>query len=155
MKPVRAWRILFFWWITAMFAAAPVWAEEGAGTRKWEMLSPQEQERVLKNYEAWKRLPSGEQHRVRESFDQFRKMPLEEQDRVRQNYRRFQKLSPERQIQLRRRFEHFKQLSPEERTRLRERIEARREQQGKDPRPEREHPRRKESAPHARPKGPG
>src|SRR5581483_5532124 len=154
-KPAGPWIGLIFWWVAALLFAAPVSAEDGSAIKRWEWLSPQEQERVLKNYEAWKRLSPDEQHRVQENLEQFRRMPRQDRERVRQNYRRFQQLPPERQNVLRQRFERFKQLSPEERASLKERIETRREQQGKgerqidrpgrkeNPHPRREHPGRK------------
>jgi|GEM_PF-3234167 len=117
--------LIFLWAIWAVLSPTPGARGEDvnpSGMKRWEALSPQEQEKILRNYETWKRLSPGEQMQVQKNLERLRQMSPEQRERVRENYRRFQSLPPERQRQLRNRFERFRRLSPEEQSRLRSRL---------------------------------
>ncbi len=51
-----------------------------------ERLSPEEREKVKKNYERFKNLPPQERERIRENFKQWKQMPPEEKQKLRDRY---------------------------------------------------------------------
>lgn len=67
-------------------------------------MTPEEQERFLKNNE------------------RFKKLPAERQEQIRQNLRRWNGMTPEQQQEMRRREAVLESMSPEERRRVREEI---------------------------------
>ncbi len=71
-------------------AGVPVWR-----VAQIERLSPEERERVKKNYEEFKKLSPEEKMRLKEKYLQFKQASPEEKERLRENYRHFENMKPE------------------------------------------------------------
>ena len=67
-----------------------------------EHLSPEERERVKKNYEEFKKLSPEDKNRLKQNYMQFKQAPPEERERLRQNYKRFENMTPEEHRQMER-----------------------------------------------------
>ena len=60
-----------------------------------ERLSPEERERVKKNYEEFKKLSPEEKMKLKQKYLQFQQATPEERVRLKENYRRFENMIPE------------------------------------------------------------
>jgi hypothetical protein len=68
--------------------------------------------------DAWQRLSPEEKERVRREYERFQQLPEQDRDRVHERYRRWQSLQPEQRRQLRENYENYRDLGPGERQRF-------------------------------------
>jgi hypothetical protein len=65
-----------------------------------ERLSPEERERVKKNYEEFKKLSPEEKNRLKQRYQEFKNTPPGEKERIREKYHQFENMTPEERQQL-------------------------------------------------------
>ena len=100
------------------------WAQEPI--QRWRRLSPEEREKVLRNYEHWLDLPPKRQEELRYEFEDWRYMPEKKREKLKKRYERFRRLPPEERRQWREKFNENYKLSPEEKKALREQLRKKR-----------------------------
>ena len=116
--------ILLFVFLLLLLLPLLVWAQEPI--QRWRRLSPEEREKVLRNYQRWLDLPPKRQEELRYEFEDWRYMPEKKREKLKKRYEEFRRLPPEERRQWREKYnEHYK-LSPEEKKALRERLKKKR-----------------------------
>jgi hypothetical protein len=74
---------------SSVFAWNDIYAYSG---KKWEEMTPQEQDAVRRRKEQYESLPYEEQQRIRKAREQYQKLPEDKQDKLREKW---EKMSPE------------------------------------------------------------
>jgi len=77
---------------SVLFLPLAAWAAEG--TDNWRNLSPQEKERVLRNYQHWKSLPPKDKEHLQEEWDRWRRLPENRRDKLRERYDDLRRFRP-------------------------------------------------------------
>jgi len=94
---------------------APVKGHVGDWLRRYKDLSPEEQERVLKNDPQFSSLPPARQERLRQRLQHFSSLPPQEQIRRLNRMDTWEHLTPEQKQQARQLFGQMQQLPPDRR----------------------------------------
>lgn len=95
-------RLLVFTLSALCLSAA--WAQKTA-ERTWSALSPERQERVLRNYRRYQALSPEDRRRVEERFEEFQNLPKKRREEMVQKWRRFEALTPAKRQELRQRLQ--------------------------------------------------
>lgn len=82
-------------------------------------LSPEEQDRVRRNYQEWKSFSPEHRREFRHRMDQWRGLSPEERDLYQKRYHQFQQLPPDERGRVREKLKRWDNLSPEERDEIR------------------------------------
>lgn len=76
-----------------------------AHEERWNSMSAEEQQRMLKGVERWQKMTPEERERIRAKREKFRSMPPEARERMREKFRErreaFERLTPEQQAAIR------------------------------------------------------
>jgi Protein of unknown function (DUF3106) len=59
------------------------WAANGDN---WRNLSPQEKDKVRRNYQRWQNLPPQDKEHLREEWDRWQRLPQDRRERLKQRY---------------------------------------------------------------------
>ena len=59
--------------------------------KRFESLSPEEQERVIRNYQKYQRLPQSQRKKLRKNYNQWRKMSPEERQKLKESYEKYKR----------------------------------------------------------------
>jgi hypothetical protein len=70
-------------------------ASAGWRVAQVERLSPEERERVKKNYEEFKKLSPEEKNRLKQRYQEFKNTPSGEKEKIREKYHQFENMTPE------------------------------------------------------------
>jgi hypothetical protein len=94
----------------------------GGRGENYQSLTPEERERIDRNYQEWKSLPPEKQRVLRQRMKKWKEYPPEERELMRQRFNQWQELSPEERTRIRRQLEDWDRLSPGERDTIRRRF---------------------------------
>ncbi len=61
--------------------------------RRFESLSPEDQERVIRNYRKYQKLPQGQRNKLRKNYNQWKKMSPEEREKLKKSYEKYKRKS--------------------------------------------------------------
>jgi hypothetical protein len=67
-----------------LFLPLAAWAAEGSDN--WRNLTPQDKERILRNYQHWQSLPPKDKEHLRQEWDRWRNLPENRRDKLRERY---------------------------------------------------------------------
>jgi hypothetical protein len=90
--------------------------------RKWQDLSPQEQEKMRKKYKEWQSLPTEEKQIIRQRMNQLNRMPPQKRNLYKQLFQQWQHLPPEERKQLQNDLDNWDNLSPQQQKSIRRRF---------------------------------
>ena len=66
--------------------------------KSFNELTPEEQERIIKNYREYQRLPQGQQRKLKNRYKRWQKMSPGERQKLKRNYKRFKRLPPKKRL---------------------------------------------------------
>jgi len=64
--------------------------------KRFESLSPEEQEQLIRNYQDYKRLPQSQRERLKNNYNQWKKMSSEERQKLKKSYDTYKRKSPQK-----------------------------------------------------------
>ena len=94
---------------TGLSSSTPAW-----GDRRSRNLSPDEKERLERQYKKWKSLPPEKQKALRERMEQYKGLPPEERQLYQQRFKQWKGLSPEERRGIQEKLDQWNSLPPEE-----------------------------------------
>ena len=97
----------------------PTW-----GDRRTRNLSPDEKERLERQYKKWKSMPPEKQNTLRKRMEQYKGLPPEERQLYQQRFKQWKGLSPEERRGLQEKLEKWNTLPPEEQEGIRRKFRS-------------------------------
>jgi membrane protein involved in colicin uptake len=110
--------------------------------RRWQQLSPEQQQSLRERYRQYQQLSTDEQQRLRQSLQRFNAMDPQQQQRIQERFKQWQALPAEQREQIRQTYQDFSELTPEQQSQLRQEFDPRKDI------PETQRPERTESLRH-------
>jgi hypothetical protein len=83
-------------------------AGQQAGSRPWQQLTPEEQQRAWENYQRYQHMDAERQRMMEQRYRQFQAMPPQEQQRLRQNYETYRGLNSGQRNEFSQKYQRWK-----------------------------------------------
>jgi flagellar biosynthesis GTPase FlhF len=90
--------------------------------KRWQDLSPEEQQRIRKQYKEWQSLSPQEKQKIRQRKNELDRMPPQKQKMYRELYRQWQHMSSQERKQIQKDLNNWENLSPQEQNAIRRRF---------------------------------
>jgi len=90
--------------------------------KNWQDLSPEEKEKLRRNYKEWQSLSPKEKGEMRQRMDRLNKMSPREREVYHQLYKKWRHLPPDERQQLQKELDNWENLSPRQQEAIRSRF---------------------------------